>query len=556
MADEALAAFMDVTGCGYEDAFHRLASCGGHLGEAVNRFFNVEAGTSGILRSPPLPSLPQVISDSESDDDAARAPVPAARPDRPARVGGARGRWPSGSAPRRVSRWDSETKGGGGSSKSSPRRRRDMEAGRNRDRVQKKRRRVGEDDGPYRGGRGAGDGGKSSGRGRRFRDIFASSSSDGEEDKVEANNSRNRRRLNPKDDTSDGEEDVQVISSSSSSSRPNRGGKAPTSGAAAVKKEDGNSSSLRRRFRETILSDDDDMEVYEAPPPPRASQSEKDELFRVPHGLTYKGGFHDAVAHAARRCRWLLVNVQGRLDLASLAQNRDVWASDLVAQCVREHFVLWQADAGDEEIIGGEGEEATKVLSYYKIPRAKLPVVVVVDPVTGQAVGRLHGTDPNDFLVSMEPYTDKKPAFPVVGAAKKSTASAGAQQNDKIPAATAAPTNWQGQAPTVRKPAEQPVATAVAVAPTSQQPASVEMKVCKLRVRLPDGRVVAKEFGIQCAVAELFAYCRSEMGAGAAAARPFRLLRFVGAARVEIGNDDASFESLRLHMSTVCVDLS
>ena len=65
--------------------------------------------------------------------------------------------------------------------------------------------------------------------------------------------------------------------------------------------------------------------------------------------------------------------------------------------------------------------------------------------------------------------------------------------------------------------------------------------------------MVAKEFGSQCAVAELFAHCRSELGE--AAEKPFRLLRFVGAARQEISDEKASFESLRLHMSTVCVEL-
>ena len=237
----------------------------------------------------------------------------------------------------------------------------------------------------------------------------------------------------------------------------------------------------------------------------------------------------------------------------------------MVAQWVRGSFVLWQADA---DARGGEREEAEKVLGYYKVPRDRIPVVVVVDPVTGQAVDRLHGADPNDFLVAMGPYTDKAPAMPVVGA-KKPGATPGAQTNQK-PATTTAPTVRKpaeaavavapppGQArreqpAAVRKPAE-PVATAVAEVPTGQQPAATAAKVCKLRVRLPDGRVVAKEFGSQCAVAELFAHCRSELGE-AAEKRPFRLLRFVGAARQEIGDERASFESLRLHMSTVCVEL-
>ena len=88
------------------------------------------------------------------------------------------------------------------------------------------------------------------------------------------------------------------------------------------------------------------------------------------------------------------------------------------------------------------------------------------------------------------------------------------------------------------------------------QPESVEEKVCKVRVRLADGRVVTKEFGSQCAVAALFAYCLSMLGAGGAPPeKPFRLLRFVGRATEEICDQNASFESLGLHLTTVSVHL-
>ncbi|RLN33024.1 putative plant UBX domain-containing protein 14 [Panicum miliaceum] len=407
MADEALAAFMDVSGCGYDDAFHRLASCGGHLGRAASRFFNVDAGPSGTRRSP-APQQQEEVSDTEDDDDD---------------PGRAAGRSPSCSSPRAVSvskRRDGEARGGGGSRSSRrSRRRRDREAGGGeRRRGEKKRRRVREDDGPSRGGREAGGSRKSSRRRRRSAD-----SSDSEE-KAEAN-SRSRRRLNPKDPASD---------------------------------KDG-SNNPGPRFCETISSSSDNgMVVYEARPPPPNSRTVEG-LFKVPHELTYKGGFYDAKAHAARRARWLLVNVQQSLEFPSFVQNCDVWASDMVARCVRDHFVLWQADA---DARGGEREEAEKVLGYYKIPRDRLPVVVVVvvDPVTGQAVDRLHGTDPNDFLVSMGPYTDKNPTLPVVRAKKQP----GAQSNQKPATTTAPTTSRQEQAPTVRKPAE----TAVAMAPTGQ----------------------------------------------------------------------------------------
>ncbi|CAN6197524.1 unnamed protein product [Urochloa humidicola] len=537
MADEALAAFMDVTGCGYDDAIHRLASCDGHLGEAVNRFFNADAGTSSGTHRRSSPTSPQLISsDSDSDSDYAlprRSPAPdRRRPELRKRGGGAMGGVARGRSP----------PPSGSSPKVSRRRDRDTVTGGSGRRGKKKKRRVGDDvDGPYR-GRGGGEagGGHKRSRRRQFRvDMFASSSDEEEEKVVEAASTsrRQRHRLNPKDVASDaGEEEEEVQVTNSRPRRSNRVNNALTVAGGEMKSEDG---SLRRRYPESIFSfgSDDDMDLAEIPPPPPPASAEKDALFRVPHGLAYKcGSLQGAKVYAARQRRWLLVNVQS-LEMASLVQNRDVWGSDLVAQCVRDHFVLWQADAGD---VDGDGrgvgtdkeQEARKVLCYYKVPLDRLPVVVVVDPVTGEAVDRLHGTDPNDFLVSIGPYTDKKLEFPVFGAAaKKSTAaSAAARQSNQKPPAEAA-------------------------AAVGQQPAAGE-QVCKMRVRLPDGRVVEQEFGSQRPVAALFAYCRTELGAVTAAAKkPLRLLRFVGAAREDIGDEDASFESLGLHMSTVCVQL-
>ncbi|CAL5079815.1 unnamed protein product [Urochloa decumbens] len=514
MADESLAAFMDVTGCAYDEAFHRLASCGGDLGEAVNGFFNADAGTSsGSRRRSPPPSSKQVIISSSDDSDpdydgaaAARAPVPARH--RRARGGagtkggggGAHGHGrspPSGSSPK-VSRWDSETPARG-----------------RRGKRKKRRRRV---------------------------DMFASSS-DEEEEKVEAAK-KSRRRLNPKD-SSDEEEKAQPVTTRSTTRRPNS---ALTAGGEKKKSED-----------VFTFGSDGDMDMADAPPPPpESAAAARDALFRAPRGLAYRcGSLHGAKAEAARRRRWLLVNVQG-LDLASVAQNRDVWGSDLVACCVRDHFVLWQADAGDVDgggVVGEEEMEARKVLGYYKVPLDKIPVVVVVDPVTGEAVDRLHGTDPNDFLVSVGPYTDKRPEFPVLGAAKKSVASAAAalQSIQKPPAAaTTAPASRKEEAPAARKPAEK--LDAAAAAPAIGQELAPGEKVCKMRVRMPDGRVVAQEFGSQRAVAALFAYCRSELGV-VGKGKPLRLMYFVGASREQIGDESASFESLGLHMSTVCVQL-
>ncbi|KAL6871432.1 hypothetical protein ACP4OV_014261 [Aristida adscensionis] len=321
-----------------------------------------------------------------------------------------------------------------------------------------------------------------------------------------------------------------------------------------------------RRRRRRISNEDGvvsgDVMLVEPPsPPPPATAKMKEKATTVDghggpsppplHEVAYRGGggLHGAVVEAARRARWLLVNVHARGEPASELQSRDVWADELVARCVGDHFVLWQVDANAAAAAGGDGddeeEEAKKVCCYYRLPRHGLPAAVVVDPVTGAAMDvilRGDAVKPKDFLKRVGAFTDTKPIMPAI---------AGHAQSNQEPTIAVAPTSSErtagGQEPAspVRKAVTEVVSAAAAKA------APPEIKVCKLRVRLPDGRVVAKEFGIRCAVSALFAYCRSELGEGEAAERPFRLMRFVNGAREEIGDHDTAFGDLGLHLSTV-----
>uniref|UniRef100_A0A0E0LJG1 UBX domain-containing protein n=1 Tax=Oryza punctata TaxID=4537 RepID=A0A0E0LJG1_ORYPU len=263
---------------------------------------------------------------------------------------------------------------------------------------------------------------------------------------------------------------------------------------------------------------DDSDSDGEQPAPPPASKKRKPstlaELYRAPRELAYMGGFHNAKVHAARLSRWLLVNVQaeyGDCQFASHLLNRDVWADETVAMYVRDNFVLWQADAD------ADADEGSKVCCYYKLDRAKLPAVLFVDPVTGQLMERLHHvTDPTDFLMAAEKFIDSKPVIPTRANRTTAPLRPPYRNHQKTPAATAA------------------------------------AKVCKLRVRFPDGQVVGKEFGGQCGVDALFAYCRSVVGVE----QPLRVMRMPAttSAKEEVREDkDVSFEQLGLNMSTVYV---
>jgi hypothetical protein len=299
----------------------------------------------------------------------------------------------------------------------------------------------------------------------------------------------------------------------------------------------------RRRRRRRRRRDDEGASADNAEP--AAKKKTLAELFSPPLDLTYKGGFHDAKSHAAETSRWLLVSVQATAEFASHQQNRDVWANDLVAQAVRDHFVLWQVDVGDDEGEGG------KVSCYYRLAHDKMPVVLVVDPVTGQMMRKLRAaTDPNEILVMAESFADRKPIMPIRSAnnnllavsstAPSSSPSGSSSGEKKEPAITA---RKQGEA-----------VAAAAAAPIGEERTPGGEKACKLRVRFPDGQVLTKEFGAKCSVTALFAFCRSSV-ANNGEEKPFRLMRFTGGSMQQISHENVSFEDLGLHMSTVSVAL-
>ncbi|KAK4728847.1 hypothetical protein R3W88_021835 [Solanum pinnatisectum] len=97
-------------------------------------------------------------------------------------------------------------------------------------------------------------------------------------------------------------------------------------------------------------------------------------LFRPPYELIYNGPFDHAKEAGAKLNRWLLVNVQSRDEFASDTLNRDTWAYDIVAQMIENNFVFWQE--------GDHTEEGRKVCTYYNLDSR--PVILVIDPITGQ----------------------------------------------------------------------------------------------------------------------------------------------------------------------------
>uniref|UniRef100_M8BQ95 Uncharacterized protein n=1 Tax=Aegilops tauschii TaxID=37682 RepID=M8BQ95_AEGTA len=233
---------------------------------------------------------------------------------------------------------------------------------------------------------------------------------------------------------------------------------------------------------------------------------------------------------------------------------RDVGATELVARAVRERFVLWQVDVDERE----DGlDEGGKGSCYYKLAHDMMPHVLVVDPVTGELVHRMRAaTDPNDMIAVAEKFAERRPVMPAKATKHRAGSSLappprGKQEAPPVGSAASSSSNPSSEiAPCERKlgtTATKQVETVVdaGATPTCEMAPGPGEKLCKLRVRLPDGRALTKQFGAERGVGALFAFCRSEEE------RPFRLMRLAGGSMQQIGDENVSFDDLGLHMSTV-----
>ncbi|CAA7028042.1 unnamed protein product [Microthlaspi erraticum] len=106
------------------------------------------------------------------------------------------------------------------------------------------------------------------------------------------------------------------------------------------------------------------------------SESRLSSLYRPPYNILFDGWFEDAKTFSTQENKWLMVNLQSRTEFASLTLNRDVWSNDAVSQAVESSFVLWQ--------VYDDTVEGQKISTFYKLESAAPPLVLLLDPITGQ----------------------------------------------------------------------------------------------------------------------------------------------------------------------------
>ncbi len=110
-----------------------------------------------------------------------------------------------------------------------------------------------------------------------------------------------------------------------------------------------------------------------------AAPEKLDYLFPPPADIMFHGNF-DALRKAAEdEEKYCLINIQKRQEFSSQMLNRDTWPDDTVRTIIGFRFIFWQREY--------ESQAGAQYLSCY--PSRTLPVVDIVDPITGGLLERI-----------------------------------------------------------------------------------------------------------------------------------------------------------------------
>lgn len=104
-------------------------------------------------------------------------------------------------------------------------------------------------------------------------------------------------------------------------------------------------------------------------------------MFDPPREILFQGSFEEAKGEAVANRRWLVLNVQSPSSFDSHRLNRDMWRDETIQALLETSFVVYQTYD-----VSQDGES---LMGYYAIDR--LPVIIMVDPVTGAPMKHWYG---------------------------------------------------------------------------------------------------------------------------------------------------------------------
>nr|KJB30689.1 hypothetical protein B456_005G158000 [Gossypium raimondii] len=264
-------------------------------------------------------------------------------------------------------------------------------------------------------------------------------------------------------------------------------------------------------------------------------------LYRPPFHLMFQGPFEKAKAAASVEDKWLLVNLQSTKEFSS-------------------HMVY------------DDTSEGRKVCTYYKLD--SIPVVLVIDPITGQKMRSWFGmVQPESLLEDLVQFMDggprdyhatlshKRPRGSSVTPQQKIKVSTDETNEDKemLRAIAASMENAKESIKTTEDDKvsstteEEPCLTKKpAYPPLPEEPKGDRNLLCRVGVRLPDGRRVQRNFLRTDPIQLLWSFCYSQLGE--AESKPFRLTQPIPGASKSLDYDSKlTFEESGLANSMILV---
>uniref|UniRef100_A0A5B7B8F9 UBX domain-containing protein n=1 Tax=Davidia involucrata TaxID=16924 RepID=A0A5B7B8F9_DAVIN len=292
-------------------------------------------------------------------------------------------------------------------------------------------------------------------------------------------------------------------------------------------------------------------------------------LYRPPFSLMHQGPFEKAKDAAKVQNKWLLVNLQSTKEFSSHMLNRDTWANEAVAQTISSNFIFWQ--------VYDDTEEGRKVCTYYKLD--SIPVILVIDPVTGQKMRSWRGMiQPESLLEDLLPFMDGSPNdhhFSLSHKRPRESSQATPHKIQEAPVA-ADETNEEDEEMLLALAAsmesmkdtsevnlkdkdvsntdeEETCSTKKPTYPPLPEESKGDRNLlCRVGVRLPDGRRLQRNFLRTDPIQLLWSFCYSQLEE--ANTRPFRLTQAIPRASKFLDYDSKlTFEESGLANSMISV---
>ncbi|XP_050375421.1 plant UBX domain-containing protein 7 [Argentina anserina] len=298
-----------------------------------------------------------------------------------------------------------------------------------------------------------------------------------------------------------------------------------------------------------------------------ATDSSRDNLaslYRPPIQLLFQGTFEKAKSAASVQDKWLMVNLQSNSEFSSHMLNRDTWANEAVSQTILTNFIFWQAY--------DDTTEGRKVCTYYKLE--SMPVVLIIDPITGQKMRAWNGmVHPDRLLEDLLPFMDSGPRDHHLALSNKRPRESSLPQpqnkneqtneeDEEVQRALAASMGSMKETSGTISTDEEKIITdkeeetslpkKPTYPPLPEEPKGDKSRICRVGIRLPDGRRAQRSFLRIDPIQLLWSFCYSQLEE--AETRPIRLTHAVPGATKCLDYDcESTFEESGLPNTMVSV---